>query len=204
MGEGAAGHAVTSRTSQGALTLTYSTHEVIICLHCTMLLVRLMHLMGLKYVPLTSKTNYLSPELHVWISEAQKVQVVPVRTWGAPQVSQGSAGHLEGQPGRRGVEVPRKTRPGLECRGRWGSLRNLADWNIPNRLRDIGNKMYTISIQAKSQYSGSKDRLQYSEESGIAYLSIQLYRIMFYQYFPTRLPVLFYLQISICFEGAAQ
>lgn len=68
------------------------------------------------------------------------VNVLPVRAWGAPQVSQGSAGHLEGQPGRRGVEAPRKTRPRLECWGRWGSLRSLADWNILNRLRDIGNK----------------------------------------------------------------
>lgn len=67
------------------------------------------------------------------------VDVLPGWTWGAPRVSQGSVGHWEGQPGRRGAEAPRKTRPRLECWGRWESLRSLADLNIPNQLRDKGN-----------------------------------------------------------------
>lgn len=54
MAEGAAGHAVASRTSQGALTLTCRTQDrkAIIFLNW-MLLMQLMHVNGMRHVPVT-------------------------------------------------------------------------------------------------------------------------------------------------------
>lgn len=167
MAEGVAGHSVASRNSQAALTLTCSTQgrKAISCFCCRMLLMQLMHVTGVRFF----QSSYSSPELHIWIlnslNTGQKINIwyakilvrgtnsvdlLPVQTWGAPQVSQVSVSHWEGQTGKRGAEDPRKTRPRLESRGRWGNPRSQADWNIPNRLRDKGNKMYSINIQYSS------------------------------------------------------